>query len=171
MIHARPEEAERLLLDLADLFRAALAGPSELPLSEELALARRYLEIEKLRFGERLRVRWTRPDPLPEALVPSLSLQPLVENAIKHGAAGASDIEEVSIAITARGENGRLRVVIENSCAAPSGRSEVCGTNTGLRNVRDRLINRFGDTAVLLAERFGVSRFRATVELPLVLIA
>ena len=130
-----------------------------------------YLDIERMRFEDRLRTRFEIEPAAARALLPAMLLQPLVENAIKHGAAGASDIEEVSIAITARGENGRLRVVIENSCAAPSGRSEVCGTNTGLRNVRDRLINRFGVTAVLLAELFGVTRFRASVELPLVLIA
>src|SRR5690606_22075199 len=75
----------RLLLDLSDLFRAALAGPGELPLEDELGLARRYLEIEALRFGPRLQVNWQLPAPLPEVWVPTLSIQPLVENAIRHG--------------------------------------------------------------------------------------
>ena len=61
LVHPRPEEAERLLLDLADLFRAALAGPRQILLEDELSLARRYLEIEALRFGERLQVRWELP--------------------------------------------------------------------------------------------------------------
>lgn len=85
LVHQRPGEAERLLLDLADLFRAALAGPREIPLAEELALAQRYLEIEALRFGDRLVVRWELPKDLPDVRVPSLSIQPLVENAIRHG--------------------------------------------------------------------------------------
>ncbi len=84
-MHQRPEKTERLLLDLADLFRAALAGPREISLAEELALARRYLEIESLRFGDRLRVDWRLPDALPGLTVPALSIQPLVENAIRHG--------------------------------------------------------------------------------------
>lgn len=85
LVHQRPEEAERLLVDLADLFRAALAGPRDIPLADELALARRYLEIESLRFAERLHVLWQLPDQLPTVNVPALSIQPLVENAIRHG--------------------------------------------------------------------------------------
>src|SRR5690606_11628475 len=76
LVHARPGEAERLLLGLSDLFRAALAGPGELPLEDELGLARRYLEIEALRFGPRLQVNWQLPAPLPEVWVPTLSIQP-----------------------------------------------------------------------------------------------
>src|SRR5690606_9580864 len=61
LVRERPGEAERLLLDLSDLFRAALAGPPTIPLEDELALARRYLEIEQLRFGPRLQVKWEVP--------------------------------------------------------------------------------------------------------------
>src|SRR5690606_30163082 len=74
LVRQRPEEAERLLLDLADLFRAALAGPPAVSLEDELALARRYVEIERLRFGERLRVCWQVPDALPPVQVPTLSV-------------------------------------------------------------------------------------------------
>ena len=85
LVHARPDEAERLLLDLADLFRHALRGPQRIPLADELALTRRYLDIELLRFGERLRLEWHVPGSLPDVQVPSLSIQPLAENAIRHG--------------------------------------------------------------------------------------
>lgn len=85
LVRARPNEAERVLLDLADLFRCALSGPQRIPLADELALTRRYLDIESLRFGERLRLKWHIPGMLPDVQVPSLSLQPLVENAIRHG--------------------------------------------------------------------------------------
>ncbi|MDN5780703.1 MAG: histidine kinase [Luteimonas sp.] len=85
LVHARPDEAERLLLDLADLFRCALRGPQLIPLADELALTHRYLDIEALRFGERLRLEWHVPDTVPDVLVPSLSIQPLAENAIRHG--------------------------------------------------------------------------------------
>ena len=85
LVRARPDEAERLLLDLADLFRYALRGPQRIPLADELALTRRYLDIELLRFGERLRLEWQVPESLPDVHVPSLSIQPLAENAIRHG--------------------------------------------------------------------------------------
>lgn len=84
LAHRSPEETEHLLVDLAELFRAALAGPREIALSDELDLVRRYLEIEALRFGERLRVDWDLPERLPRIDVPALSIQPLVENAIHH---------------------------------------------------------------------------------------
>lgn len=85
LVHAHPDKAERLLLDLADLFRSALRGPQLIPLADELSLTRRYLDIESLRFGERLRLEWNIPAVLPEVMVPSLSIQPLAENAIRHG--------------------------------------------------------------------------------------
>src|SRR5690606_1507218 len=85
LVHARPDEAERLLLDLADLFRAALRGPELVRRADELELTRRYLEIEGLRLGQRLQVRWQLPEPLPQAMVPALSMQPLAENAVRHG--------------------------------------------------------------------------------------
>jgi two-component system sensor histidine kinase AlgZ len=65
LVHARPADAERVLLDLADLFRCALRGPQQIPLVEELALTRRYLEIESLRFGDRLRLHWESRRPCP----------------------------------------------------------------------------------------------------------
>jgi len=85
LVHERPQAAEQLLLDLADLFRAALHNSGHILLNEELELARRYLEIEQLRFGARLQVVWTLPHVLPAMMVPTLSIQPLVENVIHHG--------------------------------------------------------------------------------------
>jgi two-component system sensor histidine kinase AlgZ len=110
LVHQRPEEAERLLLDLADLFRAALAGPRDIPLEEELSLARRYLEIESLRFGERLRVSWELPREIPHAMVPALSIQPLVENAIRHGVERVPHGGRVEIALTTTPEHIVVRI-------------------------------------------------------------
>ena len=89
-----------MLLDLADLFRAALAGPREIGLAEELALVRRYLEIEQQRFGERLRVDWELPASIPDVRVPSLSIQPLVENAIRHGVERVPQGARVTISLS-----------------------------------------------------------------------
>lgn len=100
LVHRRPEEVERLLLDLADLFRAALAGPRQISLEDELALARRYVEIEALRFGERLIVNWQLPAVMPAVTVPALSIQPLVENAIRHGIEHIPGGGEVEIAVS-----------------------------------------------------------------------
>lgn len=110
LVHHRPEEAERLLLDLADLFRAALAGPREISLEDELSLVRRYLEIESLRFGDRLRVDWDVPAVIPEAQVPSLSIQPLVENAIRHGVERVPHGGRIEITLTTTAEHVVVRI-------------------------------------------------------------
>lgn len=110
LVHQHPEQAERLLLDLADLFRAALAGPREVQLDEELTLTRRYLEIEALRFGERLRVEWQLPAEIPAIPVPALSIQPLVENAIRHGIERIPHGGRLGIALTMASEYVVIRI-------------------------------------------------------------
>lgn len=130
LVHHHPDEAEHLLLDLADLFRAALGGPREIPLREEIALIERYLEIESLRFRERLRVRWTRPDPMPDTLVPALSLQPLVENAIKHGIERLAAGGDIDILIEDGGADGVTIVITNPMSDAPAG--ATAGHNVGL---------------------------------------
>ena len=162
LIHARPEEAERLLLDLADLFRAALAGPSELPLTEELALVRRYLEIEKLRFGERLRVQWQLPDTLPAIEVPTLSIQPLVENAIRHGVEPSATGGEIGIAITRQA--GWVMIAIDNAMPE-SAALATKGHQVGLSSVHARveaLTQGRGSVETTLAD----GRYIAVIHLP-----
>ncbi len=136
LVHARPEEAERVLLDLADLFRAALAGPRVIPLAEELALARRYLEIESLRFGERLRIRWDVPDGLPDVPIPALSIQPLVENAIRHGIEPCAHGGQVDIRLQAQA--GELSITVRND-VPPDQAAGVDGHRVGLASVRERV--------------------------------
>lgn len=115
LVHQRPQDAERVLLDLADLFRAALAGPQEIPLVDELALVRRYLDIESLRFEQRLRVTWEVPDKVPVMKVPTLSIQPLVENAIRHGV--EPDPEGGTIRIQVQESDRWLSIGVHNSVA------------------------------------------------------
>lgn len=110
LVHQQPDRAESLLMDLADLFRAALAGPRRILLAEELSLVRRYLAIEQLRFGERLRVQWELPAELPPIEVPSLSIQPLVENAIRHGVERVEHGGRVEIAVSLTREHVLVRV-------------------------------------------------------------
>lgn len=85
LIGSDPDTAERVIEDLAELFRASLAEPALIPLERELTLCRRYLEIEQLRLGKRLTVDWQIGELDPRLKIPSLMLQPLVENAIFHG--------------------------------------------------------------------------------------
>lgn len=125
LLHGRPEDAERVLLDLAELFRAALRGPAEVTLDEELSLARRYLEIEALRFGPRLAVDWqvtASPADLGRTLLPLLSVQPLVENAIRHGIEANSGGGTLTISVSA--SEGCTTVIVRNPRPAtptPSG--------------------------------------------------
>jgi len=163
LVHQRPGEAERLLLDLSDLFRAALAGPREIALAEELALARRYLEIEGLRFGPRLQVRWQIPDELPEITVPALSVQPLVENAIRHGVEPSASGGAIDISI---GRQGRmLRIAVGNDLPATPARA-TNGHRVGLSSVRARILAMTGGLGrVETLEADG--RYTAIIHLPL----
>lgn len=163
LVHNRPDDAEKLLLDLADLFRAALAGPREIPLREEIALIERYLEIEALRFRDRLRVRWRIPVPMPEVMVPSLSLQPLVENAIKHGIERIPGGGDIDIQVEAREDS--VVVIIDNPM--PDGRQapESRGHNVGLPSSLAR-IEAFTEGQGGVDARCADGRFTVTVRLP-----
>ena len=163
LVRRHPDEVERLLLDLADLFRAALAGPRQISLEDELALARRYLEIEALRFGERLTVDWQLPTVIPPVTVPALSIQPLVENAIRHGVElmpGGGTVE-ISVSTTP----GNVVVRISN----PMPRSDALthpGHRVGLNASQVRigaLTGGRGSVQTHVAD----GRYIATVRLPL----
>ncbi|MFT4178463.1 MAG: histidine kinase [Thermomonas sp.] len=164
LVHARPFDAERLLLDLADLFRAALRGPELVPLAEEIELTRRYLEIEELRLGERLQVRWQLPDAMPEVTVPVLSLQPLAENAVRHGIEPVPGGGGIDIRITQ--EPGWLRIEVENDMPG-DGSSGQGGHRIGLDSARQR-IRALGDGhADVETRQTEDGRHLATTRLPL----
>ena len=136
LIHERPDEAERVLLDLADLFRNALQSPRLIPLAEELALTHRYLEIEALRFGPRLALDWRVDDELPDIPVPSLSIQPLAENAIRHGIEHLPDGGRVDV--SARLDGDAVEVTVGNDLPAAGPCSS--GHAVGLASARTRVI-------------------------------
>lgn len=161
LVHERPEQAEQLLLDLADLFRAALAGPRQIPLAEELGLARRYLEIEQLRFGDRLQVRWELPRALPEVTVPALSIQPLVENAVRHGAErmARADIE---VAVSTTPDTVVVRI---SNPVPPPDAPGSSGHRVGLHASQARIEALTGGRGSVRTEVVG-GRFVATVRLP-----
>ena len=163
LVVSDPREAREMCVRLADFLRRSLRlGERErIPLAEEVALAESYLRIEKVRFGERLRTTFAVADDAAAAEVPPLLLQPLVENAVRHGVAHLLDGGDVTIQATRRGESLRLVVTNDYDPASPSRR----GDGLGLRNVRQRLAVGYGREAALrLDERDGL--FRVEVTLP-----
>ena len=139
LVQVDPQRAERVLEDLAELFRQALLSPAaRTTLGEEVDLARRYLDIEQLRFGERLTVRWEIDADVQDAQVPALLLQPLVENAVRHGV--EPDPKGGWIVVRARRDGGKVEVDIRNSVADVSQSGARPGHGMALRNVRQRLV-------------------------------
>ncbi|HIV69677.1 MAG TPA: sensor histidine kinase [Candidatus Aquabacterium excrementipullorum] len=154
LVQVDPERAEAVLEDLAELFRRALSSPStQSSLADEVELARRYLGIEQLRFGERLSVNWHVDEAACAALVPTLLLQPLVENAVKHGV----EVDPAGgwIRVEASRKGSRVVVTVSNSVplagqpaaggldtAALPGQASASrrGHGIALRNVRQRLL-------------------------------
>jgi len=135
LVRQDPARAEAVLEDLADLFRQALADPAQpVCLSDELALARRYLRIEQVRFGSRLRVHWALDPRADGARVPPLLLQPLVENAVQHGVQPSAQGAQVHVCTQRRGD--RVGITIRNT--VPHGPGPA-GSGLALANVRERL--------------------------------
>ena len=132
-----------MIMNLSTFFRTSLtADPAEdVVLSEEIRLQRLYLDIEAVRFPDRLKVEVNVPDALRDACVPALILQPLVENAVKYGVSRSR--APVTIWIRAREDSHGLVLSVEDDGSA-DGQAEA-GTGVGLKNVRDRLHARFGD--------------------------
>lgn len=161
LVHQRPGEAEQLLLDLADLFRAALAGARKIPLVEELGLARRYLEIEQLRFGERLQVHWELPRDIPLVTVPALSIQPLVENAVRHGAERMAHAE-IEIVVSTTPDTVVVRITNPVPPPMPGGHD---GHRVGLHASQARIEALTGGRGSVRTE-VAAGRFVATVRLP-----
>jgi two-component system, LytTR family, sensor histidine kinase AlgZ len=152
LIETDPVTAESVVEDLAELFRASLneAG-HEVPLVEELALCERYLRIEQLRLGDRLRLEWC-VDPVPAGtFIPLLTLQPLLENAIYHGVQPRTQGGTVGVRVAFSG--GRVEVEITNPVPdAPergSGGGPGAGNRMALGNIRDRLAVLHGAAARL----------------------
>lgn len=135
LVRAEPAKAETLLEDLSDLFRHALMEQGEfVTLADEIALARRYLAIEAVRFGDRLQVEWALDASASEAKLPPLLLQPLVENAVRHGVEPSALGAHLKISTQRRGAS----VVIKVTNTVPAGHGEP-GNGVALDNVRDRL--------------------------------
>lgn len=136
-----PEQAEAAVEDLADLFRASLRDARQFhSLAEELTLCRRYLDIEGLRLGDRLKVEWAIEALPSDALLPPLLVQPLLENAIYHGI--EPRIEGGTISISGQRDGKQLFLEISNPVAANKGVTK--GNRIALDNIRARLTTLYG---------------------------
>ena len=164
LVHARPDAAESLLLDLADLFRAALTGPGYIPIEQEIELTRRYLSIEQLRLGERLDVRWELPATLPAADLPSLSLQPLVENAVRHGIERRVGGGRIDILVTS--DTRHLILSVRNDMPDKALRGTTEGHGVGLASVGQRIDEMTGGIGHVSTHVTG-DRHVATIRVPL----
>jgi sensor histidine kinase YesM len=151
LIAVDPERAEQIVGRLAVLLRASLdtSSRSLIPLREELAMVESYVDIERARFGDKLRVATEVPAELQRAEVPPMSVQALVENAVKHGVTPRTGGGEVRV--TASSENGNLRIEVRDS--GPGFDLAVVPAGHGLDNLVERLNALFGDKARLNAFR------------------
>ncbi|MFZ2998269.1 sensor histidine kinase [Sphingobium sp.] len=163
----RRDEAEQMIMSLSNFYRTSLTGDplDEVPLEEEVHLQKLYLDIEGVRFPERLTTRIDIPPALLSACVPGLILQPLVENAIKYGVSRTSS--PVTITITAREVGDLLHLTVSDDGDKPPSHADR-GSGIGLANVRDRLSARFGAAGrIVYGPREG-GGFAVDLTLPIV---
>jgi two-component system sensor histidine kinase AlgZ len=162
LVREEPAKAENLLEDLSELFRHALADTKEsVPLWQELELAEHYLAIEQVRFGERLKVEWSVDQAASRAKLPPLILQPLVENAVKHGVEPSPEGAMVRISTQRRGNV----VVIKVTNTVPAGTGKR-GHGLALDNVRQRL-NLLHDVQGRFQSALVKDVFQVRLEIPI----
>ncbi|HVR90078.1 MAG TPA: histidine kinase [Novosphingobium sp.] len=163
----KTEAAETMIQTLSNFYRRSLTGDptGDLSLDEEIGLQKLYLDIEAVRFPERLRSEWDIPPELAEAQLPGMILQPLIENSVKYAVAASR--RAVTVSIAAREEFGRLVLSVTDNGPGQPSRGEQ-GHGIGLANVRDRLAARFGDAASLASGPGETKGWRTVVRLPLV---
>jgi len=166
LISFMPDKAEKAVEDLADLFRASLKEQNIHTLENEIELTRSYLNIEKLRLGERLKIDWNIDNSLFDAEIPALSLQPLAENAIYHGIEPIPDGGKIRISAQRDGE--RLKLEVSNP-ASESGSIRTSGNQMAQDNIKQRLRLAYGNDA-----RFYINAtkldYTVTLEIPVTLL-
>lgn len=165
LVHDRPNEAEHVIECLGQLLHYSLSSADTrlVPISREMEIVHDYLEIQRVRFGERLRVRTNIEPGSEDCMIPPMLIQPLVENAILHGLGSRAEGGEVTISATVR--DSMLRVHVEDDGVGP-GMSTRQGTGTGIRAIAERLTLAFGhDASFELRAREPVGTL-AVVQLP-----
>ena len=163
LTRSNPAAAEQAVEDLADLFRVSLSDSRQrISLGEELEIARVYERMERQRLGERLQVDWQLGELPTDAMLPSLTVQPLLENAIYHGIERLPDPGVVEV--SGRRDGNQLYISIINPTPAGGGR-ERAGNQMAILNIRERLALAFGSDAGLEIEA-SPGRFRVTLAFP-----
>lgn len=161
--------AREMVLRLSSFLRTTLTlNPmQDVRLQDEIALQSGYLDIERNRFSDRMMVTIDIAPELRNALVPTLILQPLVENAVKHGVGRTPG--QVEISIRATSDDKYLRLIVENDMLPDhmAGGPDTVGMGIGLRNVAERIAARFPGNGGCVGHRIASGRFRATVTVPL----
>lgn len=157
-----PSKAEQAILDLAKLFRAALQSHSLVSLTDEFALARKYIALEQLRLGERLQLQWHVPESLPMLQIPGLTLQPLLENAVRYGIEPSQQPALLTVLV----EVGRSQcsVTIRNQIWPNVEHGK--GNGIALQNIKHRLQLFYGDAAALTVHQ-QQGQFITKLTLPL----
>ena len=147
LTRADPRKAEQAVEDLAEVFRASLANREQLTLAEELELARSYLRIEELRLGDRLKLEWDIQVDPHAVIMPALTLQPLLENAVYHGIEGLPG--GGCIQVSALEHSKGVEINIANPLVNESFKRQKQGNHMALENIRQRLRLMFGHEDVL----------------------
>lgn len=146
IVRSEPARAETALMDMADLFRVLMADNRDLvPLADEIGLSRQYLALEKLRLEDRLSIEWQIDKMPPDAMIPPLVLQPLLENAVYHGIEPLPDGGKISINIYT--DRNDVHVVLSNPYIAQG--THHNGNKMALSNIRERLALHFDAEATL----------------------
>ena len=171
LIHRNADAADAMLARLSDLLRLTLnrVRVRQLPLKEELDFIQKYLEIERARYGDRLRVVFDVDPSVLDAAVPSLVLQPLVENALRHGI--GPKVGGGRIDIIARREDDRLCLVVsDDGYGVPSHELHALNEGVGVSNTRSRLVHLYGDQHRFEFRTPRTGGLEVTVAIPLVLL-
>ncbi len=164
MVRANPRRAETALEDMSDLFRMAMAQDEKLvPLKQELELAGRYLALEQMRLGDRLKIKWNAAELPTDAMVPPLIVQPLLENAVYHGIEPLAEGGEIDVRIEHKG--GELRLEIGNPRGVQG--AHHTGNRLALENIRERLELLFDIEAEYTVET-GPNYYRVKITMPYV---
>lgn len=160
--------ATEMVLNLSDLLRMTLREPQrgEIRLGEELKLLQHYVDIQRLRFGERLVFHVEATDDALNSPVPPLLLQPLVENAIRHGVETSEQPERIAVLAHVTDRNLHLEVANTGNARSEEDRRAASSTGVGLANTRARLKAHYGDDQRLEAGPLATGGFRVTLRLP-----
>lgn len=164
LLHRDPATADRVLVRLSEVLRATLdhASGQTLSLRQELELTRKYLDIEQVRFGSRLRVAWDVDEATLEVAVPSLVVLPLVENAIRHGL--SPKVGPGQLTIGARVEGPRLLLTVDDDGL---GATPPLPLGLGMGNTKERLAALYGDRATLRVDTAPMKGFHASLSIPI----